>query len=287
MSPSSEWVQIEPGQYQWYAFKYDFDEKYGPMEIRMEASPADATRFSVRNGEQANLWRRDGTHVCFGRCAGAARDANKDGKPDYRTWSARMYESGTFYIVVERDRAVQGPVNYKLTLSGDGWSTTGAPTAAAEPAPVAAAPAAKAAPAELAGSGPDNAILLPTGAQGAVPEQVVEKGGQVWYYFDYTRDAKTETKDLKPIEIKLFSEPNGVATVTIRNGDDALAWRRDGTNQSFGACTCVGIDKDKDGKPDYAVWKGTLPSSGRYYIVVEHARNSDVPANYRFEVLGM
>jgi hypothetical protein len=290
MSPSAEWVSIAPGQSQWYAFKYDYDEKYGPMEIRIEATPADAARFTVRNGSQANEWRRDGTNSCFGRCAGTTRDANKDGKPDFRTWSAHMHESGTFYIVVERAAGVTGPVSYLLKLSGDGWSLTGAPQASAVESVASAdvaAPAAAVAPPVALGGGPDEAIPMPTGAQAWTPTQVVENGQYIWYYFDYQRDRKTATADLKPIEIKIFSDPVDVAHITIRNGEDARLWRQDGTQHSFGACSCVAEDRNKDGKADYALWKGTLAASGRYFVVVEHARNASVPATYRFEVTGM
>ncbi|MGL4649943.1 MAG: hypothetical protein ACRC1H_11085 [Caldilineaceae bacterium] len=302
MSPSQDWVSIEPGQYQWYTFKYKFEEKNGPMEIRLEATPADAARFTVRNGDQANLWRRDGTQACFGRCAGTTRDANKDGKPDFRTWSGKMGETGTFYVVVERAAGVTGPISYMLKLSGDGMSLTGAAqpgaaaTSAAEPAavaveaPVVAAAepvAAAAAPDVALADGPDVALPMPTGVQTWTPTQVVEKGQYTWYYFDYKRDSKTAVENLRPIEIKIFSDPADVAHFTVRNGDDARLWRQDGTQHSFGSCSCVADDKNKDGKPDYAVWKGALAATGRYYVVVEHARNATAPATYRFEVSGM
>lgn len=291
MSPSGEWVTIEPGQYHWYIFNYKYDKDKGPMEVRLEATPVNAVRFTMRNVNQANLWRRDGTHEWFGCCSGSARDANKDGTPDYRTWSGSIGGSGTYYIVVQRDASATGPASYLLNLSGAGYSFTGAAQPQVDEAVVEVAPAPVEAkpvePVALAGTGPDNAIALPTGKQASFEGQVIEKGEYRWYYFDHTRDQKVANEDLQAIEIKVFSDPADIARVTIRNADDAAAWERDGTQQSFGACTCVGEDKNKDGKPDYAVWKGALPSSGRYYVVVEHSRNSDTPAAFRFEVAGM
>jgi len=286
MTPGPDWVSIEAGQYQWYVFRYDYDEKYGPMEIKLESSPEDSAWFTVRNGEQADLWRHDGKHEHFGAGSAVDRDANKDGKPDYQIWSAHMHASGTYYIVVERNRSVTGPVYYKLTVKGDGYELIDVPMpVAVVPGPAPAAQPAQ--PVAVTGGGPDLAIPMPTGIQAYTPSQVVAFGQQVWYYFDYQREFDTKDADLKTIEIRIYSDPVDVAHISIRNGDDAEAWRRDGTNQSFGRCSCVAEDKNEDGKPDYALWKGKLYTSGRYWIVVEHALNNPASATYRFEVFGL
>jgi hypothetical protein len=277
MSPSDQWVEIQPGQYDWYVFKYEYKEKNGPMEVKLYSEPAEAAVLTLRNLDQAKLWREDGKHEHFGCCTPVERDANKDGKGDYALWAAHMRATGTYYMVVEHAKNVSGPAQYRIEVKGDGYSFTDAPL------PVVAPPeeAAVVEPVILAGTGPDVAMALPT------EPATINAGEYQWYYFDYTRDSKTKDEDLRPVEIKVFSEPAGVAKITIRDGEDAAAWRQDGTHQSFGACTCSGIDKDKNGVDDYGLWCGKLYASGRYYVVVEHARNNAAPATYRIEVKGL
>jgi hypothetical protein len=290
MSPSGEWVAIEPGAYHWYAFTYDADETYGPIEIKLYSTPAGAAVLTLRNGEQADLWRAQGKHESFGVCTPAEKssikhdDEDKDddedengkeedaGKEDYALWAAKPAQSGTYYMVVEHARNVSGTAYYRIEMTGDGFSFLGEPAPATAPAPVKAVAAETG---HLAGTGPDN-------AQPVTDEWITINPGEYhWYYFDYSRDSKTKNEDLIPVEIKIYSEPAGAAQLTVRNGDDANAWRRDGTHQSFGACTGSGVDKDGNGVDDYGVWYGKLCASGRYYVVVEHSRNSTVPASYR------
>jgi hypothetical protein len=125
---------------------------------------------------------------------------------------------------------------------------------------------------QMAG-GPDEAVA-PTGEW--TPLQV---GAQHWYAFDFGYDADVT----EPIEIKIYAEPKESAVLTIRNEEQAQKWRTEGVNEHFGCCTVQTFGKDET---EYSVWSGQLFSSGRYYIVMEHAKNIAAPAMYRFTIEG-
>lgn len=279
MTPTGQWMKIESGEYHWYAFHFDYDEDRvaDPIEIRMYAEPYDVATLTVRDKEQAQLWRADGTQEHFGCCTMVDEDKDEDGNPDYAIWAGSLRSSGTYYIVVEHSRSMAESGMYRFTISGEGLSF---PTAA----PVPMAEEAEAAPAEPEprmiaeeGGGPDLA-MVPTGEW-----TIIEEGQYQWYtfYFDFDEDYETE-----PIEIRMYTDIYDGATLTVRNVEQANMWRDDGTQEHFGCCTMVDIDKDEDGKADYAMWAGTLRSSGQYYIVVEHARNVEGPVAYRFTMSG-
>lgn len=277
MTPAEGWVEIQPGQYHWYVFKYDYDKDYGPMEVKLFASPAAGASLTLRNQNQAQIWRADGKHESFGACTPGPKDADKDGKADYAIWAAKLTATGEYFMVVKHEAAVSGPVQYRIEMTGKGFSFTAAPKPSENACDC---PEEKVESVATPGGGPDVAMEITN-------EWVALNAGEYhWYYFDYTRDSKTRTADLPAIELKIYSEPQEVAHFTVRNAEEATLWRADGTQESFGCCSSSGVDKDKDGKSDYGVWKGQLPSSGRYYVVVEHTRSNATPAHYRLEKIG-
>ena len=71
--------------------------------------------------------------------------------------------------------------------------------------------------------------------------------------------------------------------LTVRNAEQAQLWRTEGENQHFGCCTVETIDGEE---VDYGIWRGTLGSSGTYYIVVEKAKNVEGPVMYNFTIAG-
>ena len=278
MSPGTSWVSIEPGEYQWYVFDYKEKAKNQPMVVKIFSDPPESVNLTIRNCQQADLWRSQGKHVCFGCCTPVTTDADKDGKADYAQWAGKIGANGTYYMVAEHAKNMTGTANYRIEISGEGYTLREAPAPVEAPA----APVVEAAkPVTMLGGGPDEAMALTT------EPQTIQPGEYQWFYFDYSRDSKKKDEDLRNVEIKLFSEPPGVAVLTIRNGDNANAWRRDGTHESFGACTCANVDRDKDNVSDYGIWCGRLCASGRYYVVIEHSRNSTVPATYRLEISGL
>lgn len=278
--PTGQWTEIKGGEYHWYAFHFDYDEDRvaDPIEIRMYAEPYDIATLTVRDEEQANLWRADGKQEHFGCCTMVDIDKDENGNPDYAVWAGSLRSSGTYYIVVEHARNTDVSGMYRFTIAGEGLTF---PTKA--PAPMAdeeaTTPAAAPEPRMIAedGSGPDLA-MIPTGEW-----TVIEEGQYHWYTFDfdYDEDYKTEA-----VEIRMYTDIYDGATLTVRDEDQAQLWRDEGKQEHFGCCTMVDIDKDEDGKSDYAMWAGTLRASGQYYIVVEHARNVSGPVAYRFTMSG-
>lgn len=273
MSPNSAmgpgaWVTMHKGDAHWFVFHFDYDGKPEKVEINLYADPENGATFTVRTEEQARLWLRDGTDEWFG-----AGSENKYAKGDI-SWANEFTSSGAYYVVVEHNALTPGPAACKLEITGKGVSF---PVMAAEPvaAPVVMAPeaVAMAAPVMQVGGGPDEAGA-PTGAW--MPLQV---GEQHWYAFNFDYDAKVT----EPIQIKIYAEPKDSAVLTVRNEEQAQLWRDEGKNEHFGCCT---VETIKGDKTDYGIWSGQLFSSGRYYIVVEHAKNMTAPATYRFTIEG-
>jgi hypothetical protein len=58
---SDQWVDIQPGEWHWYAFKYDFDdsgdEEQGPATIRLDVNPVDGATLTLVNREQVRDWK--------------------------------------------------------------------------------------------------------------------------------------------------------------------------------------------------------------------------------------
>jgi hypothetical protein len=285
MAPTGEWMKLEPGEYDWYSFHFDYDNSddavHKPIEIRMYAEPYAAATLTVRNQNQIDEWVRDGEHMHFGCCTMVDRDKNGDGLADYAEWAGTLGESGTYYIVVEHAKDVAGDAYYRFDISGENLAFPAAAQAlTVEAAPTKVeAPAAALAPvalAELAGSAPDYA-LVPTGAWTELAPDA-----EHWYVFDFDYE-----KDIQaPVSIRLYNEPYEDVVLTVRNAEQADLWRRDGKAEHFGCCSLVDVDKDGDGKLDYAEWEGSLRSSGRYYIVVEPAEGVKTPTYYRFTLAG-
>jgi len=281
MMPTSEWMTIENGQYQWYAFSYDFDEGYAPVEIRMYTEPKDGAILTVRNAEQAQLWREEGKHEHIGCCT--VQDLGGDNETDYALWAGELGSSGRYYIVVEHAKNMPEMANYRFTVEGEGVSF---PVGAAMPAgEVAAAPAmdmestpplSMPEPIKLAGlngTGPDYA-LAPTAEWTEIGE-----GQYQWYAFSYDFD-----EGYAPVEIRMYTEPKDGAILTVRNVEQAQLWREEGKHEHIGCCTVQ--DMGGDNETDYALWSGKLYSSGIYYVVIEHAKGVSGPVYYMFTLEG-
>ena len=60
---SSDWAELQPGEWHWYTFKYDFDDSgdrgdsnQTPAQIRLTTEPADQATLLLLNGEQVRAW---------------------------------------------------------------------------------------------------------------------------------------------------------------------------------------------------------------------------------------
>jgi hypothetical protein len=272
MAPTPAWMQIKSGEYVWYAFNYDFDASYGPIEIRMYTEPKDGAILTMRTEEQAQKWREDGTQEHIGCCT--VQDlGNKD--TNYTVWAGKLESSGTYYMVVEHANNVTEPVAYRFEFAkAEGVSMPGelyAPAATAPQPEPATEPTVVDNALVLEGieSGPDFAML-------PVSEWIALEAGQYhWYAFDYDFDESFEA-----IQIHTYTEPQDSAILTVRTEEQAQKWREDGTQEHIGCCTVQDLG-NKD--TNYAAWAGKLDSSGRYYMVVEHGKNLAETAYYRIE----
>ena len=274
MMPTTEWMQIGDGEYQWFAFNYGFDEDYEAVEIRMYTEPKDGAILTIRNEEQAQSWREDGVHEHIGCCTVQAFGEGDD-ETDYAVWAGKLFSSGTYYLVVEHAKDLVEPVSYRFEFAkAEGVSmpeglyapVAGAPQPVPIPEPVMAEAALVV---EGIESGPDFA-MMPTGEWMAL-----EEGQYHWYAFDYDFD-----EDFAPVEIRMYTAPEDSAILTVRNEEQIQKWREDGVHEHIGCCTVQDLAGEET---DYALWAGELFSSGRYYLVVEHAKNMAETAHYRFE----
>lgn len=57
---SDRWVDIQPGEWHWYAFKYTFDDSsdsnQAPTAIRLDTDPGAGATLLLLNGEQVRAW---------------------------------------------------------------------------------------------------------------------------------------------------------------------------------------------------------------------------------------
>jgi hypothetical protein len=270
---TGQWLSLDAGVTHWFAFNYDFDEGNEPIEIKVFSNPEKGAVLTVRNQEQAQLWRGEGKSEHFGCCTVETISGDET---DYAVWLGRPGSSGTYYIVVEKAKNVEGPILYNFTIEGEGVyfpTVKMAPPVEAAPAPEAVLPAAPAAPAMQIGAGPNEAMAPMTGKW--IP---LEAGVTHWFAFNYDFDSGNE-----PIEIKVFSNPEKSAVLTVRNQEQARLWITEGKSEHFGCCTVETISGDET---DYGVWLGRPGSSGKYYIVVETAEGVDGPILYNFTIAG-
>lgn len=269
-----EWRAIVPGEKQWYAFTYDYDQEFvKPIGIYLFGEPDNGVMFTVRTPEQVEEWIMDGENSWIGCCA-----ENEYVRGD-RSWSGYFMTSGDYYVVVEPMGIHDEVAYYKLEIDGDNvflpqesaMMSEVAPalpeepdmmTAAAPELPeeaVAESPAA--APVMSAyvpmGTGPDDAFAL----DGAWHK--LELGQRHWYAFsfDYVEDMKDEA-----VDIAMRVEPEYGALFTVRTPEQGQLWRTRGEHEFMGCCA-----ENEFAAGDFS-WAGALPETGTYYVVVEHSR---------------
>ena len=303
LPPTGAWTELGPGQYHWYVFDFDFDsEVTQPVTIRLYADPQEGATLSVRNAEQAQLWKDEGEHKHFGCCSMIDVDKDGNGEADYALWEGSLRESGRYFIVAELAEGKTAPAYYRFTISGENLSfpqLNAAPMALGTPenmqemeAPqTIAEPMAEAMPTQdWAGTGPDFALALDD------EWQSLDADGYRWYRFNFDADEDWQ----EPVKVRFYTEPADAAILTIRNGHQAELWRQDGTHKHFGCCVPQEVTKkavNDEGEEeygastttetlDYAFWSAELTESGVYYLVVEHAKNLSEPALYRVELSG-
>jgi hypothetical protein len=313
MPISEEWTDLNPGAQHWYAFTYDFDETYGPLEVLVYASPPQSAVVTIRNEDQARLWTQDGTEKHVGCCTNVNIDnkvyddegedfdvdkfyGDKTVDAPFMRWAANNLASGKYYIVVSPAAGMTEDISYRLEVLGEGvFSEQAMVEPAAEPAATlpAAAPAIEAAT-QAARAGESPALAMPITTEW----MSVEADAPHWYAFTYDAD-----DTYGPLDLRVYAEPAKSAVVTVRNEDQARLWAQTGEHAHFGCCTNLNIDNkvyDNEGedfdvdkfygdetvRAPYMRWAADDLASGQYYIVVALAEGEQGPAMYRLELSG-
>lgn len=152
LSYTSKTAEIQPGEYHWYAFKYNQDDSNGPMSIKFTTSPDDSTTLYLLNSSQVSDWEQGNALASFGQVTPASKTVDEsvsregycldnptyhkclDGRDNkyfsapmpepvgYSVWSGTIGASGTYYILVHRSAQAGGPGTYSFTVSGDGYT---------------------------------------------------------------------------------------------------------------------------------------------------------------------
>lgn len=121
LTPSTDWVALEPGTQHWYAFDYDWDDDWTIMpEIRLETTAINDVLLTLHNGQQARDWELGEDLEHFGCCTVVDEDEDDNGVMDYAIWSGGLRSSGRYYIVVDAPEYLDENVLYRFELSGEG-----------------------------------------------------------------------------------------------------------------------------------------------------------------------
>lgn len=121
LSPTTDWVSLEPGAEHWYVFDYDWDDGWDVMpEVRLETTAINDVLLTLHNGQQARDWELGEDLEHFGCCTVVDEDDNDDAVADYALWSGELRSSGRYYIVVDAPDYMDENVLYRFELSGEG-----------------------------------------------------------------------------------------------------------------------------------------------------------------------
>lgn len=141
MHPVDGWVEIQPGEAQWYLFKYNAvksadQDRIAPLTLKVYSEPFGSVEATMRTAEQVHTWQVTGEDKYFGACTcvkvrechdGKVVDGNKHNactdkykNGNYGEWSSKMPATTEIYLVVKAK--TDAPASYRLEFSGDGYS---------------------------------------------------------------------------------------------------------------------------------------------------------------------
>ena len=63
---ADQWVDLQPGEWHWYAFKYTYDVDQAPAAIRFVTNPGAGATLVLLNGEQVKAWEHGEKLQSFG-----------------------------------------------------------------------------------------------------------------------------------------------------------------------------------------------------------------------------
>ncbi len=282
MVQNDEFTRIKPGELHWYAFTFDFDEDLEtPMQIKLFSEPFHSTELLLLNRQQVEEWIDDGTEGHFGCCTKVYKDREDEVFEEYALWSGMPGATGTHYILVKTAGDVNEPVSYRFEVTGENFAMLGEKMAPVEDVAVetvmATVPEKQPVTVEgLTGSSPFFAMPPTTDWIELKP------GAAHWYAFDFDFDPDLAEQ----AEIRLVADKIDDVLLTVHNGEQARMWELGEDLKHFGCCSFVNQDNDEDGVKDFAMWSGSLRSSGRYYIVVEAPDNVEETIYYSFDLTG-
>jgi len=121
LSPIGKQLTIAVGERHWYAFRDEGDD--ATIQIRADTTPDHCLTFQLWTTDQLRLWRLNETFRPVGQGT-----ANALLKADL-FWSGSFVKSGTYYVIVEHDRAQPDSCTYRLTVTGDDVSLVNPPLA--------------------------------------------------------------------------------------------------------------------------------------------------------------
>lgn len=83
LSYSNQWVDIQPGEWHWYTFKFDFDDSTDeqvPATIRLDTNPGAGATLTLLNKEQVNAWQHGEKLQGFGAATAATERVERKTK---------------------------------------------------------------------------------------------------------------------------------------------------------------------------------------------------------------
>jgi hypothetical protein len=231
------WRQIDRGQAQWYAFRYDGEDEQ--IVVKLNAKPADGAKFMVFTPDEARVWQQVGDEEPCG-CSAEDEFVGAD-----QSWSGHFNIPGTYYIAVKHSGHHDAPTYYALNVSGKGVAAAGKTAPAAPSAPASAGAAAATA-------------AVTTEDMSPFEDWVTMEGDTShWETFHYD---KPDSK----VELILDVEPNTAATFSVWTPEQVRLYS-------------LGLDVDPVGwgtvnekAPGDVSWSGSFVSPGKYYVRVDH-----------------
>lgn len=300
LMPASGVVQIEPGQWQWYAFRSQaplsteiVDEDLVVEKATIDAAlrlQSGAVDFEVWSTNDLNNWI-DATED-FDPMGIATKNESLPGDPLF--WQGTFEGNNTYYLIV-KNRSAQASA-YALSITGDvAFPTTlvlGTDTqpavAQAQPAVIAEemgltveAPAAVAEPTMATTQLGYDAASAVMPAQGSVE---IQPGQWQWYSFTAQSPMETEVEDEDVVEEfatidAALRVQSGSVSFEVWSSNDWNNWRNGTDFDATGAGT-----KNEDLTGDPLFWQGKFQGNDTFYLIV---MNKGVqPAVYTLNITG-
>ena len=111
LAPVGEYMRIQPGQTQWYAFRDEGDQTQ--ISINVDAAPDNGVSFEIWTPAQLRKWAAGDSFDPVG-----AGTKNDNLKADL-FWAGSFIKGDTYYVVVKHSGLSRAPTTYSVTVTGD------------------------------------------------------------------------------------------------------------------------------------------------------------------------